>query len=123
MTPNKPMHATCETHARDGRRVRHMKVVDSVPQFWYLLRDAEGLILTVSCEHSFVGYDFTMRLSTEEVEGYHRLGSSYLSNLAEAINFSCPIAKGSASPFKARNVDAQFSNAICRAVEQWKAGN
>lgn len=97
-----------------------MKVIDTAPQFWYLLEDEAGLLLTVSCEHSFVGYDFTMRLDAEEVVSYRSEGNAYLNRLAEAINFSCPIARGSASPYKDRNVDAQYSEPIADAVENWR---
>lgn len=98
-----------------------MKVIDHSPQFWYLLQDASDLILTVSCEHSFVGYDFTMKLNSNEITKYKQLGSAYLSELAEAINYSCPIARGSSSVFKERNIDAQYSDAIGQAVENWQA--
>ena len=99
-----------------------MKVVESAPQFWYLLEDAGDLILTVNCEHSFIGYDFTMKLSAVEVASYDREGSAYLSQLSEAINYSCPIARESASPYKTRNIDAHLSGAIQNAVESWKCG-
>jgi len=97
-----------------------MKITDTVPQFWYLLEDDEGLVLTINCENSFVSYDFTMRLKPEEVAAYRREGKAYLNGLAEAVNYSCPIARGSTSPYKERNIDAQYSAAISEAVQHWK---
>lgn len=97
-----------------------MKVIASVPRFWYLLQDADALILTVSCEYSFVGYDFTMKLDANESSNFLRAGSACISELAEAINYSCPIAIGGASVFKTRNIDAEYSDAIGRAVGQWQ---
>lgn len=100
-----------------------MKVIENVPQFWYLLKAGEELLFTVSCEHSFVGYDFTMKLNAQEITTYQSQGPSYLSSLAEAINYSAPIARRSASPYKDRNVDSQYSGAIADAVENWKKGH
>jgi hypothetical protein len=97
-----------------------MKVIASVSGFWHLIDEGTTLILTVSCEHSFVGYDFTMKLDSEEVGHYRSEGSAYLSRLAEAINYSCPIARGSASPYKDRNIYSQYWEAINSAVEAWE---
>lgn len=94
-----------------------MRVIDSSPQFWYLLEERDDLILTVNCEHSFVGYDFTLKLNSDERSQYEQDGKVYISQLAEAINYSCPIASGSASPYKDRNIDAQYNSAILRAVQ------
>jgi len=97
-----------------------MKVIASSPQFWYLLEEKDDLILTVSCEHSFVGYDFTLKLNAEERLKYEQAGDVFICQLAEAINYSSPIARGSASIYKDRNIDAQYSAAIQRSVEKWR---
>jgi hypothetical protein len=97
-----------------------MRVVDGFPQSWYLLQHDADLLFSVNCEHSFIGYDFTMKLNADEVTHYEQLGRDYLSGLAEAINYSCPIARDSASIYKERNVDDQYSKAIQRAVEDWR---
>ena len=94
-----------------------MRVIDSSPQFWYLLEERDDLILTVNCEHSFVGYDFTLKLNSDERSQYEQDGKVYISQLAEAINYSSPIARSSASPYKNRNIDAQYNPAILRAVQ------
>ena len=100
-----------------------MRVIDSSPQFWYLLEERDDLILTVNCEHSFVGYDFTLKLNSDERSQYEQDGKVYISQLAEAINYSCPIARGSASPYKDRNIDSQYNSAILSAVQSWRHEN
>ncbi|MEW9900968.1 hypothetical protein ABWL39_20300 [Chitinivorax sp. PXF-14] len=62
-----------------------------------------------------------MMLNSDEIAHYEQRGGTFLSELAEAINYSCPIARGSASAFKERNVDAQYSDVIGNAVERWRA--
>ncbi|HFH3729496.1 TPA: hypothetical protein ACGJZV_006437, partial [Pseudomonas aeruginosa] len=104
---------------RDACLLGLMKVISASPQFWHLLEEQSDLILTVSCEHSFIGYDFTMKLNPDERSKYAQGGDSYISQLAEAINYSCPIARGSASVYKDRNIDAQYSKAILRTIEKW----
>lgn len=95
-----------------------MRVIAFSPRFWYLLRDKEDLILTVRCEYSFVGYDFTLRLNSDERENYSQAGDTFIDQLAEAINYSCPIARGSVSVYKGRNIDAQYRIEILRAIER-----
>jgi len=100
-----------------------MRVIASSPHFWYLLEELNDLILTVSCEHSFVGYEFTLKLNSDERSKYEQTGEAYISQLAEAINYSNPIARGSASAYKDRNIDSQYNSAILRAVQIWQHEN
>lgn len=97
-----------------------MKVIDSSPRFWYLLQDEAGILIDVNCEHSFVSYDFAMRLSDEEISTYESDGRTYLDRLAEALNYSCQIARGSASIYKDRNLIPTHGDAIYRACMRWK---
>ncbi len=98
-----------------------MKVIATHPQFWYLLRDGQDYVFSVNCEHSFVSYDFTMKLDPPEVNQYQEDGATYLDKLAEKINYSCPIARGSASPYKDRNIDSQVSEDLLDAIKRWRA--
>ncbi|MDO6387048.1 hypothetical protein [Uliginosibacterium sp. 31-12] len=97
-----------------------MRVIDYEPQFWYLLTENEQLILNVSCEHSFVGYDFTLLLSEEETKKFKEGGKPYINSLAEAINYSAPIARGSSSEYKNRNSQSKYEEFILDAIEQWQ---
>lgn len=97
-----------------------MKVIEHEPQFWFLLQDGAQLLLDVSCEYSFVGYSFLMVLNEDEVSCYKNEGRGYLSKLAEAINFSCPIARASSSPYKQRNIQSQRGGEVLDAVRGWR---
>ncbi|WP_141248864.1 hypothetical protein [Pseudomonas sp. HAR-UPW-AIA-41] len=100
-----------------------MHVIDCEPKFWCLLTENEQLILNVSCEHSFVGYDFTLLLSEEETRRFKESGRSYLNELAEAINYSAPIARASTSEYKSRNSQSKYEEAILDAIELWEEKN
>ncbi len=93
-----------------------MLVVDQEPQFWFLFAEEGNYVFNVSCEYSFIGYDFTMLLSEDEVQRWRKDGRSYLSSLAEAINYSCPIAKQSKSKYKDRNVNNRYQAAMLDAL-------
>jgi hypothetical protein len=97
-----------------------MKIIEHEPQFWFLLQDGIQLLLDVSCEYSFVGYSFLMVLNEDEVSCYKKEGRDYLSTLAEAINFSCPIARGSSSPYKQRNIQSLRGDEVLDAVCRWR---
>lgn len=97
-----------------------MEVIDHEPQFWFLLQDSTDLLLGVSCEHSFVGYSFLMKLNQEEVDGYRGRGRDRLTELAREINFSAPIARGSSSPYKSRNIQSLRGEEVLVAVSAWR---
>jgi hypothetical protein len=97
-----------------------MKIIDHESQFWFLAQEGIQLFLDVSCEYSFVGYSFLMLLNEDEIRGYKSEGRSYLSKLAEAINFSCPIARESSSRFKERNIQSLRGEDVLNAVRTWR---
>jgi hypothetical protein len=97
-----------------------VEVIDHESQFWFLLQDSADLLLDVSCEHSFIGYTFLMKLNQEEVDGYRGGGRDHLTELATKINFSAPIARGSASPYKSRNIQSLRGDEALVAVSAWR---
>lgn len=100
-----------------------MKVIESEPGFWYLLTEGAELIITISCEHSFVAYDFTMKLGPDEIAQYQAHGRSFVGKLAEEVNYSCPIARDSSSAYKNRNIHSMLGEVVDRAVEKWQRKN
>lgn len=97
-----------------------MKVIDHEPQFWFLLGDGEALFLDVACGHGAVGYSVLIQLNREEEGRYAEEGSSYLSTLANAINYSAPGVIGSRSIYKDRNVSSKYDFSVMAAVREWQ---
>jgi hypothetical protein len=101
-----------------------MRVSDHSPQRWFLLEDAGELFLDVNCNHSFVGYDFMIRLSAEEAAEYRAKGKIYLDRLAQEIQDSAPVLAVSKSPYKNRAVTPAHRAESLEAIKVWlAAGN
>ncbi|UGS89775.1 hypothetical protein KOL96_17610 [Ralstonia wenshanensis] len=98
-----------------------MEVLEYGPQGWYLLRDGQQLYLDVDCNHSFVGYSFTMQLNSVEAAKYWRQGRGYLNELAQAVQYSAPGVSGSGSIYKGRLVAAEVSTRANDAIRLWLA--
>jgi hypothetical protein len=98
-----------------------VEVRDVEDQLWTLLKRNGTLFLDVSCEHSAVGYNVLIELDASERLAYAKLGRSYLSELAERINYSAPGALGNTSPYTSRNVANVHSNEVVAAVQAWRS--
>lgn len=97
-----------------------MKVIDHENQSWFLFEHEGALLLDVSCNISFFGYTYMIELKEEELAAYDRDGHEYLSKLARNIQYSAPIAKGSNSIYKGRDLTGQYSELITVAVQKWR---
>jgi hypothetical protein len=101
-----------------------MKVVDQEPHAWFLLEDDGALYLDVHCSHSAIDYSVLIALDPAERSAYESGGHAYLDQLAYGIHYSAPGVRGSASPFKDRNLavgpggESRRANA---AIEGWRA--
>ncbi len=100
-----------------------MEVVDQEPHSWFLFKLGDEFLISANCEFSFVGYDFIMFLSEDEVIKFKELGHEYLNELANAINVSVPISRTSKSIYKERNVSEEYSEKSLDAVEYWRKSN
>ena len=98
-----------------------MKVIDHEPHAWFLLGEGDELLLDVHCEHSALSYSVLVVLNEEERRNYQQEGRDYLSHLAHAIHYSAPCVRGSASPYRERNVDKQRGDEVLAAVRSWRA--
>lgn len=98
-----------------------MRVIDHEPQWWFLLEEDGALFLDANCSHSVVGYDFLLQLNPEEIKLYAREGRVFLRRLATEIQDSAPVAKGSTSRFKGRDLSQTCSDKVTKAVESWRA--
>jgi hypothetical protein len=94
-------------------------VKDSQPWHWYLLQEGESLFLDANCNHSFIGYNFTIELNEAERERFAVVGRNYLTDLANQIQNEVPILKESRSNFKGRNVSDELSERITEAILLW----
>ncbi|MTW11753.1 hypothetical protein GM658_14195 [Pseudoduganella eburnea] len=97
-----------------------MKVLDHEPQCWFLLEDEGSLLLDANCNHSFIGYDFLLRLNSEELAQYKTKGHDYLSWLADDIQNSAPILAASTSKYKDRNLSEAYSGRVLAAIRAWR---
>jgi hypothetical protein len=99
-----------------------VEVLEHAAHDWYLLWDGQQLYLDVNCNHSFVGYSFTMQLNVDEAATYRRRGRPYLDELAQAIQYSAPGVSGSRSIYKGRQVEPAASAQVNDAIRQWRSG-
>lgn len=99
-----------------------MIVIDHILAFWFLLLDNGRWLFDVNCEHGAVGYSVLIELSEEESVQYATQGQSYLSALAEVINYSAPGARGSDSIYKERNISMKYGAEVTKAIEFWRSG-
>lgn len=98
-----------------------MDVVDHEQGFWFLLSQGNRLFLDVNCEHSAVSYDVLIELDEDESARYAQIGRSYLSELAEAINYSAPGVRRTHSLYKERNVSSKYQEEVLSAIEAWRS--
>jgi hypothetical protein len=105
----------------DSRKM--MTVIDHEPQWWFLLEEDGALFLDTNCNHGAVGYDFLLRLSSEEQRRYAHEGRAFISRLATEIQDSAPILRISTSRFKGRDVSKDYADKVTKAVESWRAEN
>lgn len=98
-----------------------MRVIDHEPQWWFLLEENGTLFLDANCNHSFVGYDFVIRLNSEEHAGYAHEGHTFINRLANEIQESAPILEVSTSRFKGRDLSKHYVDIVTKAVDRWRA--
>ncbi|HFQ4912195.1 TPA: hypothetical protein ACGU4T_004441 [Vibrio vulnificus] len=97
-----------------------MRVIDTEDQRWFLFEHEDDLYLDANCNHSFLGYTYMIKLNETELNQYQSEGREYLNQLFHDIHYSAPIAKGSHSVFKGRDVTKQFSTLALAAIEKWR---
>ncbi|MEU6700769.1 hypothetical protein [Pseudonocardia sp. NPDC046786] len=100
-----------------------MQVVDQEPHHWFLLDDDGRLLLDVHCNHGPVGYSVLLALDGTEIRGLHEQGREYLHRLADAVQDSAPIARGSRSPYRERDLSATHGRRVSDAVAAWRTGS
>lgn len=99
-----------------------MVVLDHEPHCWFLLQDHDALLLDVHCSHGPIDYDWTMALSDDEVAQFHAADRTFISSLAENVQWTAPGVRGSNSPYVGRNLDADTRARVTAAVTEWLHG-
>lgn len=97
-----------------------MTVLDHEEHTWFLLEEDGALILDANCNHSAVGYTWTIELNDFERQEYAARGRAYLDWLAHEIHYSAPIVAGNTSPYKSRNVAEQYGDKISASILTWR---
>lgn len=98
-----------------------MRIIDSEAQAWFLLEHEGDLFVDGNYNSSFVGYEFLLKLNSDERGRYEKEGRAYIEELTRTIQDSVPIARGSASPYVGRNLANAYSEQVLAAVEDWRA--
>lgn len=98
-----------------------MRVLISKPQAWYVLEHDGEIFVDGNYNHSFVGYEFLIKLHPEERARYDKEGRAYIDELTRKIQDTVPIALGSASPFVGRNLASTYGQQVLAAVQSWRA--
>jgi len=98
-----------------------MEVLDLEPRSWILLASDGRLLLDVDVHHGPVAATLLLVLDDAECAAYAREGRTYLSRLTQEVQDSAPIAAGTTSPYRARDVTAALGAQVTRAVVTWRA--
>lgn len=96
-----------------------MQVVDHGPHTWYLLQDADALLLEARCSDSAADYSWLIELTADERVALAAGGHGYVDKLAEAIHMSTPGRHDSRSPYKHRDVSATRGDQVTAAIKAW----
>ena len=98
-----------------------MIVLDHEPHWWFLLQDGDTLLLDVHCSHGPADYLWTMALNDSEIAEFGSTGRTFLSKLAEKVQWSAPGVRGSTSPFLGRKLSLIHDKAVSDAIRLWRA--
>lgn len=97
-----------------------MRVIDAEPHAWYLLEHEGDLFVDGNYDHSFVGYEFLLKLNDDERAMLAQEGRSFIDGLTRRVQETVPIARGSTSPYVGRSLSATYGDQVAAAVRAWK---
>ncbi|QNA89978.1 hypothetical protein G4G28_18400 [Massilia sp. Dwa41.01b] len=96
-------------------------MIDHAPHGWFLLEEDGALFLDVNCSHSFVSYNFMLRLDAQERSAYESEGRAFINRLATAVQDSGPNSRS--SRFYERNLSGTYSDEVTKTIEDWRASS
>ncbi|MER2498860.1 hypothetical protein ABS858_22520 [Vibrio neptunius] len=91
-----------------------MKVIESKPLAWFLLKREDEYYIDVHCSNGFVSFSAVVQLNNTEKATYRTHGIAFIESLGEAIanksQYNHP-----------RNIkDQALLNLVYEAIRQWK---
>ena len=98
-----------------------MEVLAHAPHWWFLLADGDDLLLDVNCSQGAFGFSVLLVLDADERQAYAERGREALQELARAVHDSAPAARGSNSPYRARDLSRARGEETTDAVRRWRA--
>lgn len=94
-----------------------MELVAEKQWAWHLFRDDNRFFLKTNCSAGSLGYSWTIELSQAEVEQYAQQGEKFISQLAEVIYNSVPVARETKSSYKARSVPKEIEQKMIECMK------
>ena len=98
-----------------------MKVLDHEPSSWFLLESDGSLLLDVHVNQGPVSGSLLVALTDGEQDAYEHQGRAALTRLAARVQDSAPLAAGSTSPYRARDLTRALGAEVTAAVVAWRA--
>lgn len=95
-----------------------MEVVDHAPHAWFLLRDHDELFFDVNCSQDAFGFSFLLRLTAQERADYELRGRDALDDLARAVQDSAPMARGTTSLYRFRDLTHLRGDEVSEAIRR-----
>lgn len=99
-----------------------MKVLDHERWSWFLLQADGSLLLDVHVSQGPVGGSLLIALTDGEQDAYEHEGRAALTRLAARVQDSAPLAAGSTSPYRSRDLTRALGAEVTAAVVAWRAG-
>ncbi|MDC7121925.1 hypothetical protein OMK64_10295 [Cellulomonas fimi] len=100
-----------------------MKVLDHERSSWFLLESDGSLLLDVHVSQGPVSGSLLIALTDGEHDAYEHEGRAALTRLAARVQASAPLAAGSTSPYRARDLTRVHGADVTAAVVAWRAGD
>lgn len=92
-----------------------MKVIDSEPHSWFLLKEGDRYYMDARVTRSAVDWSVLVELSPQEYREYHAMGKVFLEYLAARIhNFT--------EEYQGRDLSKTVGERVHQTIVEWRAG-
>jgi hypothetical protein len=97
-----------------------MQVIDHEPYAWFLMCEGDQLLLDVACNNGPAGYSVLIPLDASEHAKVQAGGHEYVDQLANRIQGSAPLVRGSMSVYSERDVSRSRGEDVLAAISDWQ---